>query len=136
VALLWFFTYTVTFLAEPGVRVVQFIEVTCWVQFLSQYIPNGPVVSTAETLEKRVLKGMCLTVSMISAVAIRRIRAVCLLFISCLAPRCTLGMCGDSDIFLSVVSIYGFLPCVSVSEGFSYVGFMCICVVYVDNNVY
>jgi hypothetical protein len=66
-----------------------------------------------------VLKGTCLTVSMISVAATRRIRAVFFLFISCLAPRRTLDMCGDSDIFLSLVSIYGFLSYVSVSEGVS-----------------
>ena len=84
-ALLWFFTYTVTFAADPGVRVLQFIEVTCWVQFLSQYIPNGPVVSTAETLTSGFLEGENLAAHNTNSMISRRISVVVLLLANCLA---------------------------------------------------
>jgi len=85
VALLRFFTYTVTFLDDPGVRVVQFIEVTCLVQFLSQYIPNGPVVPTAETLTSGFLEGENLAAHNTNSTISRRMSAVVLLLANCLA---------------------------------------------------
>ena len=84
-ALLRFFTYTVTLLADPGVRVVQFIEVTCRVQFLSQYIPNGPVVSTAETLTSGFSEGENLATHNTNSTINRRVSVVVFPLANCLA---------------------------------------------------
>lgn len=84
-ALLRFFTYTVMFLDDPGVRVVQFIEVTCWVQFLSQYIPNGPAISTAETLTSGFLEGENLAATNTNSTISRRMSVVVFPLANCLA---------------------------------------------------
>jgi hypothetical protein len=106
--------------------VPQFIEYTGRVQALSQYTPRSPCVCTAETLSCDVLRVMWIAIASSNGTAISRISIASFLCVKCSFLGVHMISCGDLDLSLSLCLCFVWFAWF----------LMCICVVYVNGNVY